>query len=85
MGVNHRGFDIFVAEKFLNGADRLAIFQQMRCVAVTECVRGNVFVNMGGDPCGLDRFLDHRFVDIRLIYRQYSWFYPLRITVESGG
>jgi hypothetical protein len=29
MGINHRGFDIFVAEEFLDGADVVAVLQEV--------------------------------------------------------
>jgi hypothetical protein len=49
MGVDHGGFDIFVSEEFLDGADIVASFEQMGSEGVAEGV--------GGDPlwdAGLD-------------------------------
>ena len=40
MGVYHRGAHVGVPEQFLNRADVVAIFQQMRGEAMTHGVRG---------------------------------------------
>ena len=36
VGIDHRGPDIVVAEEFLDGADVLAGFEEVRCEAVAQ-------------------------------------------------
>jgi hypothetical protein len=36
MGVNHRSLDVLVTEKFLNGPDVVAAFQELRGEGMTE-------------------------------------------------
>ncbi len=48
VGVDHGGFDVFVSEEFLDGADVVAILKEMGGEAVAEGVRGNAFVYFGG-------------------------------------
>jgi len=38
MGVNHGGFDIFVAQQFLDGADVVAVLQEMSGKTMAEGV-----------------------------------------------
>jgi hypothetical protein len=45
MGVDHRGFDVCVAEQFLNGSNIVAILEHMRGIRVTEGVTGGVLDN----------------------------------------
>jgi hypothetical protein len=52
VGVDHRGFDIAMAEKLLDGADVVAILQQMGGEAVAESVTGDAF-GEGGQVRGL--------------------------------
>jgi len=45
VGVDHGGFDVFVAEQFLDGADVAAALQEVGGEGMTESVRGDGFVN----------------------------------------
>jgi len=40
VGVDHGGFDVFVAEEFLNGADVVAGFEKVGGEGMTEGVGG---------------------------------------------
>ena len=40
MGVDHRGFDVCVAEQFLNGSNIVAVLEHMRGKRVMEGVAG---------------------------------------------
>lgn len=53
MGVNHGGFDIFVAQQFLDGADVVAVLQEMSGKTIAEGV--------ATDPLGDPGFLDSLF------------------------
>ena len=44
MGVDHGGFDIFVAEQFLNGADVVAVLEQMGGKRVAEGMTTDGFI-----------------------------------------
>lgn len=50
MRVNHGGADVGVSEQFLDGADVLAVFQQVRGEAVPQGMASGMFV----DPGALD-------------------------------
>ncbi len=54
MGVNHRRFDVRVPQQLLDGSYVLTGFEQVRCEAVAEGVRGNAFL----DICELSSLLD---------------------------
>ena len=54
MGVNHGGGDVFVAEEFLDGANIIALFQQVRSETVPE----RVAVCGLGDSAGPDGVFD---------------------------
>ena len=57
MGVDHRRFDVLVAEQLLDGPNVVAIFEKVGGEAVAEGMRGNRLV-YPGKPGGLfDRFL----------------------------
>ena len=47
MGVDHGGFDIFVAEEFLDGADVVAVLEEVGGEGVAKGMRGDVFVDAG--------------------------------------
>lgn len=54
MGIDHRGFDIFVPQQFLHRADVIPRFQEMRGKTVAKGVRANGFVK----SCQFRRRLD---------------------------
>lgn len=39
VGVDHGGFDVLMTEQFLDGANIIAILQEMSCEGVAESVR----------------------------------------------
>ena len=47
MGVNHGGFDIFVAEEFLDGANFVAVLEEMGGKAMSKGMTANLFRNVG--------------------------------------
>jgi len=64
VGVDHGGFDVFVAEQFLHGANVVAILEQVGGETVAEGVRGDAFVDFCGLGGGFDGFLESSFVDV---------------------
>jgi hypothetical protein len=64
MGVNHGGLHVFVAEKFLNGADVVAVLKQVGGEGVAEGVRGNVFVDFCGLGSSANGFLEEGGVGV---------------------
>lgn len=64
VGVDHGGFDVFVAEEFLDGADVVAALEEVGGEGVAEGVGCDAFV----DSCGLlgfaDGALEGGFVDV---------------------
>ena len=47
MSVDHGGFDIFVAKKFLNSADIVAVLEKVRCKAVAKGMATDMFGDVG--------------------------------------
>ncbi len=47
VGVDQGGFDIFVTEKFLDGADVVAVFEEVGGEGMTEGMAGDVFGDAG--------------------------------------
>lgn len=43
MGVNHRGFDVAVTEEFLDCADIVAVFDEVRGKGMPEGMAGGAF------------------------------------------
>jgi hypothetical protein len=43
VGIDHGGFDIFVTEEFLDGADVVAVLEEVGCKAVAEGVATDAF------------------------------------------
>jgi hypothetical protein len=64
VGVNHRGFYIFVTEEFLNGADIVSILQQMGGEGVTECMWGHMLIDLCTAGGFTDGFLHYRFMNM---------------------
>ena len=54
MGVDHGGFEVFVAEEFLYGADVVAVLEEMGGKGMAQGVAGYFFV----EPCFFSRFFD---------------------------
>jgi hypothetical protein len=55
MGVNHGGFDIFMTEQFLDGADVVAVLEQVGGKTMAESVTTHGFVNFGAADGLLER------------------------------
>lgn len=58
------GFDVFVAEEFLDGADVVAGFEEMGGEGMAEDMRGDMFVDLGGAGRLAHSFLDAAFVEV---------------------
>jgi hypothetical protein len=58
MGIDHRGFDIGMTQKFLHRADVVAILEQMRCEGMAEGVTTDALGNVAGPNCLIEGFLD---------------------------
>jgi len=64
VGVDHCGFQVFVPEQFLHGADVSALFQQVGGEAVAQCVALNVLVDPGSIGCAGKGFGEIALVDV---------------------
>ena len=64
MGVDHGGFDIFVAEQFLNSADVVTCFKQMGGKGVPKGVRRDALIYFGETGGIFDGFLQVGFVEM---------------------
>ena len=64
VGVDHGGFDILVAEQFLDGADVVAILQKVGGEAVTEGMRGDGLVYFGEAGGLSDGLLENAWVGV---------------------
>jgi hypothetical protein len=64
MSVDHGGFDVLMPEEFLDGADVVSVLEEVGGEGVSECVRGDVFVNFGGFGGGTDGFLQQAGVEV---------------------
>ena len=64
MGVDHGGFDVFVTEEFLDGADIVAALEEVGCEGMAEGVAADAFGN-GCRSYGLFKcFLESAFVEM---------------------
>ena len=64
MGVDHGGFDVFVAEEFLDGSDVVAVLEEVGGEGVAEGVGGDAFFYFG-EGCGLfDGSLECGFMNV---------------------
>ena len=57
MGVDHGGFDVFVTEEFLDGADIVAALEEVGSEGVAEGVASDSFLDMGCSNGLFDGFL----------------------------
>ena len=64
MGVDHGGFDIFVTEEFLDGADVVAALQEVSGEGVAEGVTADAFGEVGGSGGLFEYFLESAFVEM---------------------
>ena len=64
VGVDHGGFDVFVAEEFLDGSDIVAGLEEVGGEGVAEGVGGDVFVDFCEAGGFLDGALNGGFVDV---------------------
>ena len=64
MSVNHGGGDVFVAEEFLDGANIIALFQQVRSETVPERVAVGGLGDAAGPDCVFDGVLEVFLVDM---------------------
>ena len=69
MGINHRGTYILVTKQFLDGADIISIFEQMRRKTVSEGMTIHRFV----DSCQSGSFF-HRFLQATLMEVMATYF-----------
>ncbi len=64
MGVDHRGGDILVSQQFLDGADVVAILQQVGGEGVPQGMAGCAFADVGSQHGLGHRLLHHRLVQV---------------------
>jgi len=67
VSVDHGGFDILVAQEFLNRADIHASFQEMGCERMAECVWAHAFVDADAAGGLLDGFLDCTLMEVEAV------------------
>lgn len=92
MSIDHGGFDVFVPEEFLDGADVVAVLEEVGGEGVAEGVGGDVFVDVGGVGGGADGFLEEAGVEV--VAHEFFAFPPVpsfrgrvgtRVAGEVGG
>jgi len=64
MGVDHRGFNIFEAQQFLNRSDVVTALKQMGGERMAEGVACGTFGQIGFPHRAVDCLLDDRFVNV---------------------
>ena len=64
MGVDHGGFNVFVAEEFLDGADVVAALQEVSGEGMAEGVTADAFGEVGGSGSLFECFLESAFVEM---------------------
>ena len=64
MSVLHRGIDVFMAKQFLDGANIVAVLQQVRCKGVTKGVAACGLGYPGFTAGFFDRLLQDGFVEV---------------------
>ncbi len=64
VGVDHGGFDVFVAEEFLDGADVVSVLEEVCGEGVSKGVGGDAFFYFCGFCCGFNGSLQGGFVDV---------------------
>jgi len=62
VGVNHGGLHVFVTEEFLDGADVVAVLEEVGGKGVAEGVGGDGFLEACGFSGGANGFLEDAFV-----------------------
>ena len=64
VGVDHSGFDAFVAQEFLNSPNIIAVFQEVCSEGVPESMATDRFVDPGSSDRISDCFLKPLFADM---------------------
>ena len=64
MGVDHGGFDVFVAKEFLDGADVVAVLEEVGGETMAKGVGADTFLYFGFLGGFFDGFLEGSFVDV---------------------
>lgn len=73
MGVNHRRRYVGMPRQFLQGADIVAIFQQVRCKRMTQRVAVHFLADVGSFGGLLDLLLQYRFVEVMTQVNTAAW------------
>jgi hypothetical protein len=64
VGVDHGGFDVFVSEQFLDGADVVTVLEQVGGEGVAEGVATDALGDFGVAGSLFDSFLQATFVEV---------------------
>ena len=64
MGVDHGGFDVFMTEEFLDGADVVAVLEKVGFEGMAEGVAADAFGEVGGSGGLFECFLESAFVEM---------------------
>jgi hypothetical protein len=62
VGIDHGGFDIFMPQEFLHGADIVAVLQQVGSEAMAKGMAADPFANACLQDSLLERLLQATFV-----------------------
>ena len=73
MRVDHRGFDILVTQQILNGADILAVLEQVGGEGVAECVAGDALLDTSEFGCTVNGFLQGAGADMMTLGQSAAW------------
>lgn len=75
VGVDHGGFEIFVAEEFLDGANVVARFKEVGGETVAEGVACGVFVDARFTNSFFDSFLEGAFAHVPATHEAGFFFF----------
>lgn len=71
--VAHGGFNIFVAEEFLHGADVVTVFKKVRGKGMAKGVGADPFGNPRLLGCAFDRLLDTALMKVLAAQHPAAW------------
>jgi hypothetical protein len=64
MRVNHRGLEVLMPERLLNGPDIIPVLQEAGCKTLPERVHGGLLGNPCFSHCGFERLLQRVRIDV---------------------
>ena len=64
VGIDHCCSHVRMAEKFLDVADIIALFEEVRCEGVAECVAAAILRNSSAEDSGFDCALEGALINV---------------------